>query len=900
MSNNKINESMFDLFKIEIDNHSDNFLKQLKHPLSDENIHVLGTSINAIKGAAKLVNVELCLQASESIETCIQQIAESGLQSETSIIDALKSAIHYIQKISDLNINELENPADTLLEELKTIQQSLIIHNKSKQPENNAEIPAKQKQQNQADIEFSIVENIDETMLGLFLTELETNIDILSDCLLDIENTPQDAQLLEKLMRASHSIKGAARLVGIDTVVKLAHAMEDCFVAAQQQKIIINTPIINHFLLCVDVLKEIQTLKSNDHAGWTQNNSRKLNKIIHQLDDISSGQFKPSSDTSLISPENNQSACKTNEPDHYQASDDNAMIRISSKRINKLMGLTGELSINAGWVRHYSDNMLNLKKKHNDIIDDVENLRSILDERKMSELEHTIVSGLQLKLEAYREILSTQIQQLDDYDRRTCNLSAQLHSEVIASRMIPFKEGIKGYKRMVRDISQSLNKKVKLIISGEDTQVDREILEKIEAPINHMIRNAIDHGIETPEQRLAAGKPDYGTIKLQAAHHNGRLHISVSDDGKGVDIEILRQQVLDKNLVNQNMAQQLTKSELLDFLFLPSFSTKESVTELSGRGVGLDVVHSAIQEMHGKLRASTELGEGMHINMELPLTLSVIRSLLVTINQELYAFPLSNIHNLLKVNRREISTLNGRQYVSLEDTHIGLIHSYQILGLSQHQQDSDELSLVIIGDWNNLYGIVVDEFISERELSMRPLNPQLGKIKDINAAAITDQGEPVLIFDVDDLLLSIHDIINGKTLQSINAQQVASSVQRILVVDDSLTVREVEKKLLESRGYYVDVAIDGVDAWNIVRKGQYDLVISDIDMPRMNGIELVSLIKNDAALRSTPVMVVSYKDREEDKQKGLQAGADYYLTKGSFHDDSLVKIVEDFIGEARA
>ncbi|MCW8936310.1 MAG: response regulator, partial [Gammaproteobacteria bacterium] len=473
--------------------------------------------------------------------------------------------------------------------------------------------------------------------------------------------------------------------------------------------------------------------------------------------------------------------------------------------------------------------------------------------------------------------------------------------EIISSRMRPFSDSTQGYKRMVRDISNTLNKKVNLIIKGEDTPVDRDILEKLDAPLNHMIRNAIDHGIEMPEQRLQKGKPETGTITVTASHQSGRLIIEVKDDGRGVDIEDLRDKVLKKNLVNNNMAENLSKSELLDFLFLPSFSTRNEVTELSGRGVGLDVVHSALQEVRGKLHADTELDQGMQINMELPLTLSVIRSLMVSINNELYAFPLAKIQSLVTVPKKDISIFEDKQYISINGKHIGLIHCAQILGINNTPSEKDDIPVIIIGDWNTSYGLVVDELIGERGLAVRALNKKLGKIKDISSAAITDSGEPVLIFDIDDLQQSIHDIISGKDLYKINANNMHETVshKHVLVVDDSLTVREIEKKLLESRGYLVDIAIDGVDGWNTVRNGNYDLVISDIDMPRMNGIEFITMIKNDVSLRNIPVMMVSYKDRPEDKQKGLEAGADYYLTKGSFHDDTLLDAVVDLIGEAK-
>jgi two-component system sensor histidine kinase and response regulator WspE len=252
------------------------------------------------------------------------------------------------------------------------------------------------------------------------------------------------------------------------------------------------------------------------------------------------------------------------------------------------------------------------------------------------------------------------------------------------------------------------------------------------------------------------------------------------------------------------------------------------------------------------------------------------------------------------VEKSDIFILEDKQYISIDDQHIGLIHCAQILGLSNDSAANDYLSVVVIGDWNHLYGVVVDDLHGERGLALRPLNNRLGKVKDISAAAITDDGSPVLVFDVDDLILSIRDIVSGKDIIKVGREfnLHESSVKRVLVVDDSLTVREVEKKLLESRGYLVDVAVDGVDGWNAVRSGKYRLVISDVDMPRMNGIELVKLIKADAALRGTPVMMVSYKDRPEDRQKGMEAGADYYLTKGSFHDETLVEAVRDLIGDA--
>jgi two-component system sensor histidine kinase and response regulator WspE len=287
--------------------------------------------------------------------------------------------------------------------------------------------------------------------------------------------------------------------------------------------------------------------------------------------------------------------------------------------------------------------------------------------------------------------------------------------------------------------------------------------------------------------------------------------------------------------------------------------------------------------------------------MQLPLTLSVVRALLVKIGGEPYAFPLARIDRTLKIHRDQIETMEGRQYFTFGNQHIGMLSASQVLELSEPVQHQDELPIVVLGERLDRYGLVVDCFLGERNLVVQTLDTRLGKIRDIGAAAILEDGAPCLIMDVDDLIRSIDILIAGGRLDRLEANDAGSHHhhgKRILVVDDSITVREVERNMLASRGYAVDVAVDGMDGWNAVRTGQYDLVISDVDMPRMNGFEFVAHIKEDPALKSTPVMIVSYKDREEDRARGLEVGADYYLTKGSFHDETLLDAVLDLIGEA--
>ncbi|MEH2115161.1 hybrid sensor histidine kinase/response regulator [Nostoc sp.] len=454
---------------------------------------------------------------------------------------------------------------------------------------------------------------------------------------------------------------------------------------------------------------------------------------------------------------------------------------------------------------------------------------------------------------------------------------------------------------MVRDLARQLSKRVKLEIVGKSTLVDRDILERLEAPLTHILRNAIDHGIELPHERLAAGKLEEGIIRIEVTHRAGMLFITVADDGRGIDIEFLRQVVISKQLTNPEMAAQLTEVELMEFLFLPGFSTTQTVTEISGRGVGLDIAHSAVREVGGTLRAVSVLGRGMTFYLQLPLTLSVIRTLLVEISGEPYAFGLTRIEQVLILSKSKIAVSENRPFFVMNNQPVELILASQVLELASPAVNIESLSVIVISDRLNRYGLVVDRFLGECNLVVRLLDPRLGKVPNISAAALMDDGSPVLIVDVEDLVRSIAKVFSSGQLSQVNQsthQAVTKTYKRVLVVDDSITVREMERKLLENNGYKAEVAVNGIDGWNAIRSGDYDLVVTDIDMPRMNGFELTSQIKTHAKLKQTPVIIVSYKDREEDRLQGLEAGADYYLTKSSFHDDTLLKAVIDLIGEA--
>jgi len=436
---------------------------------------------------------------------------------------------------------------------------------------------------------------------------------------------------------------------------------------------------------------------------------------------------------------------------------------------------------------------------------------------------------------------------------------------------------------------------------GTSTQIDRDILEKLDAPLGHLLRNAIDHGLEMPEQRRQAGKPEQGRITLEARHSAGMLQVNVSDDGGGIDLERLRRTIVERKLSTEDVVARLSEPELLEFLLLPGFSLRQEVTEISGRGVGLDAVADMLKQVRGTMRIISDPGQGTRFQLQLPLTLSVIRSLLVSIDGEPYAFPLAYVNRTLELPREQVNVFEGYQHFDFEGRQVGLLSAHQVLQRGELRARSDAVMVVVIGDHEHTYGLAVDRFLGERMLVVQALDPRLGKIPNVQAGALMENGDPVLILDVADMLRSVEKLSVSGQLESVQhaaADEAGSARKKVLVVDDSLTVRELERKLLLNRGYQVVVAVDGMDGWNAVRTEQFDLVITDIDMPRMDGIELVSLIRQAAHLRTLPVMIVSYKDREEDRQRGLEAGADHYFTKSSFHDETLLQAVVDLIGAA--
>ncbi|GIW89166.1 MAG: hypothetical protein KatS3mg108_3490 [Isosphaeraceae bacterium] len=832
----------------------------------------------------------------------------------------------------------------------------------------------------------------------LFRSEAEGQIAQLTDGLLALESAADPAAVVEPIMRAAHSLKGAARIVGLTAAERLAHALEDVFVAAQKGQIRLEPVHIDRLLADVDLLATIARLNEGEGDAWLAAHQTELDQRINDLKAIEAGTWTPPTpaqttrSTATADVEQPPSApanpSATTSPAGREASDSlspsasdpsrtaaasvpaaqaadqrrasrssrrkprqrseppanpvptvdppvhpkpgaqpatapaaaptpsaaaagsaaaadtpDRVVRVTAENLNRLMGLAGESLVQARQLRPLVDSLRQLKTIH----DGLAKVLQALDDQlgttvgRYAPTTREQLASARQQAARLMEVLSERTERIEDHARRGEDLAERLHHEVISSRLRPLADGVRGFPRLVRDTARQLGKQVRFEVVGEQTGVDRDILEKLEAPLNHLIRNALDHGIEPPDARLAAGKDPTATIRLEGRHVAGMLQIHLSDDGAGIPVESVRARVIERNLASAAMAAQMSESELLEFLFLPGFSTKTEVSSLSGRGVGLDVVQSMVQSVGGSVRVSTRVGLGTTFTLQLPITMSVIRALIVRIAGQPYAFPLSRLESIQRIPVELVETIEGRPFFTLDGQAVGLVNAAEILEIPASPPSEAALPIAVVSDRGHRFGVVVDQILGERDLDVRPLDPRLGKVPDINSASILEDGWPVLILDVEDLVRSIDNLIHGRRFKLLDPKSPAStqqSAKRVLVVDDSITVRELERQLLESHGYAVDVAIDGMDGWNAVRSTRYDLVVSDIDMPRMDGIQLVTQIRRDPRLKTLPIVIVSYKDREEDRLRGLDAGASCYLTKSSFHDQTFLQAIADLIGDS--
>lgn len=851
---------------------------------------VMHRAVHSITGAARIVDLQEVIDLTQAME---QGLRVAATHPTTEIRNLLEEATGYLTQLGKGNnsqIQEFLKEKESLLSELTKRLRAL----------NAPSIPPVAIADTKAEPASPLSSFAGQGMFQIFAEDAENHLAVLSDNLIQIEKNPSAAVLLESSMRAVHSLKGAARVIGLTEIVTLTHIMEELFIAAQSRGLTLSSNHIDTLFSAADIIRGLTKEDDNTVAQWFEHNNEQIITLSEQINRIVGNQEETAAPPSIQSPkEPSPESKKDSGPPPIKTVTDRHL-RVSSHGMNRILALASEVMVESRWLPALTTSLTRLKRQQDEAWYALEKFLVQLSESGAPTLVTSSLSDIAAKIKRGQDSLSNQIADLTEHSTHSVSISHRLHNEVITNRMQPLSEGLVGLPRLVRDLARKLNKSVRLEVIGAETLIDRDILEKLESPFTHIITNAIDHGIETQDEREKHNKPREATITLCARHHAGMMVITISDDGRGLDYDALRRKAVEKRLVSDKIAADLTEAELSHFLFLPNFTTKMVADSTSGRGVGLDIVHNAVREIRGSIELNSVAGQGLTFELQLPLTLSIIRGLLLEINNEPYALPLVNVDHAVRLPLEEVKEMGNRSYFIFNNRRVGLISAQQTLDLKERKRQESTLSVIVMSSGPNSYGLIVDRFDGIRDLVVQPLNPRLGELRSISAAAIAEDGTPILILDINDLRQAMDHLISGDRLRRVTPHIVQETTRsprkRILVVDDSITVREVERKILTDHGFLVDMAVDGLDGWGMVRRNTYDLIITDIDMPNLDGIELLVHIKNSKELENIPVIILSYKDREEDKTRGLDAGADYYLTKSSFHDQALIEAVEDLIG----
>ncbi|MBA2367884.1 MAG: chemotaxis protein CheA [Candidatus Protochlamydia sp.] len=740
----------------------------ISDPFLDAPLKDWAQTARGIKQAADIIKLNPIVQVAETLEHYAQALLEHKIKLSQEneeicfkIIEALQNLSHLEPDHVSFFINERQNKLLELNHYLSFNLQNFSLKEDLPKHEQIKKVFVEQKA-------LLSEPPLGDSMFDLFRNEMDRQCRILNQKLIEFEEK-RDPVLLGDMMRAAHSIKGAARTLFLAPVAKMAHAMEDCFVNAQIQKKNLSNACIDCLFQVIDFFTQIGELEMPRLSEWANTKTPLVDKLINDLIKTYKGEVKNAGDFLLsdylqserpyVPPsEIKEDVKKIEVKTLISEIPPERTLRVTAENLNRLMGMAGESLIESHRLYPLSENLQKMKTELIYISNLFDNFLRQVSETELTENSKQYLLDLLLRINHNRSHLTEDLVILDSFIQRHENLSDRLYHEVINSRMRPFSDGVEGFPRLVRDLAKQLDKKVKFEIEGFMTQVDRDVLEKLETPLTHLLRNAIDHGIELPKERIQAGKPFEGLISLKAYHTEGLLGITITDDGRGIDVENIRKKIVEKGLADNDAAKQYSESEVIDFLFMPGFSTSKEITELSGRGVGLDIVRSAVLEMGGVVRISLNPGRGVAFDLLLPLTLSVIRALLVKISGEVYAFPLTRISRALLINKQEIKRLENRQFFWSETQNIGIFSAWQLLELQESHTVGDQLHLVVLSDRSNSYGVVVDLLIGEKELVLQKLDSRLGEIPDIAAGALMEDGSPVLVINVEELMQSCESL----------------------------------------------------------------------------------------------------------------------------------------------
>jgi two-component system, chemotaxis family, sensor kinase CheA len=580
-------------------------------------------------------------------------------------------------------------------------------------------------------------------------------------------------------------------------------------------------------------------------------------------------------------------------------------IRVPLNKVNTLLDLIGEVAVDRMKVsKKIIDTNVFLRK-----INNIQKTFGSLTEsvQKISDADDDIINELigkgQNELQIIGEEYSKTYESISEDLFYMDPIIDDLQNRIKDLRMLPCTTIFEAYPRMIRDIAVKENKIVNLKIVGDDTELDMKILEAIKDPLMHIVRNCIDHGIELPEERELKGKAREGKIKLSVKIEGAHTVITIEDDGKGISLDSIRKDVLKKKMFLPEELDKMTDDEIKNIIFMNGYSSSRVITDVSGRGIGLDIAKREIERMQGQLLLDSTKGKGVTFVITLPITISIFKVILVESNNMTFAVPMASITKCLCINSDDVSTVEGKTVIDLDGHIIPVVGLHDILQLPAVHKDNkwkklswegDIVPIFILNSLNSQIGVIVDKIVGDREVFIKSLGNHVGKIENISGAAILENGEAIVTLDTTELIAN-STLVRSRAAELKIPPAKEDLQKQILIVDDSFSTRELTKNILETHDYLVDSAIDGLDAMDKVAQKSYDLIVTDLQMPRMDGFEFCTAIKKNDEFKHIPIIIVTTLEKEEDKKRGIEVGASYYIVKSSFKQETLLESIERLI-----
>jgi len=762
-------------------------------------------------------------------------------------------------------------------------------------------------------------------LMLMFKSELSEQSQMITDGLLALEkgvSGEQRKECLDRIFRAAHNIKGAARGIDARDIASVAHSLETLFNKFRREGMAVSSRSIDLCLLGLDRMQLIMTaLESNQPLGFD------LQDLLVQLNDQqeivlnTESEIKPGSGFahsagSRLSTETAVESAKKNEPtvsvttvvstpapakESKTPLEDMATIRVSLHKLDQFSALVEDLLVSKiemeehlTAIKYLFDESRLFSREWYQYLETsrkVNTVSHVTQEKDSLEIATTAINRFRVSIQQLYK-------QIRESNSRYSLTYFQLQDQVRALHLVPAATQLQPLARLVRDVALDLGKKVDFTIMGGDIEIDRPILEGIKDPLMHLLRNAIDHGIESPQERLVQGKSEIGHLKIEVNRADDRILMTISDDGAGINTDQVIKHAIKKKILTHSEILALNKAEIIDLIFRPGFSSKDMITDISGRGVGLDIVLTNLRNLKGHIKVDTIEGKGTVFVLSLPLTLSTDHGLIVRVSGSTFAIPISSVERVMEIKREDLLEVGGNQVILIENKAIPIRDLAVVLEIGQSRLSAAErLSLIVISKGWQRVALLVEEIISEREIVIKRLKPPLKAVRNVMGATFMGSSEVIVVLNPDDLVTSALRLGDAVQLLVQGQTEAEKDVEasHILVVDDSITIRTFEKTLLEACGYRVTVAANGQNAWDLLQGQGFDLIITDIEMPIMNGFEFSERIKQSEKFKSIPVVMVTSLSSEAEKRRGIEVGADAYIVKNQFESKVLLDVINQLL-----